>query len=662
MDLRQPLAGDRGTAAPSSPNPAGHRLPLGSLLFLSAWCGLVAGLLEVAAFVVYKRFFDSNHLYQTSRHFVWLLPTTDLCIFLILGVFGDLVSLVLRRRGPWLISRLLCALTLLPIFLVAFPQIYGLALFLVALGIAAQLVPMVERRAAPFRRIVRTSLPALVTALLILAAWPWAADRLAQRREQSRPLPPPGSPNVLLIVMDTVAAGHLGLYGHDRATSTSLADLADQGISFSAVQSASSWTLPSHAAMFTGRWMHELTVGWHTPLDTARPTLAEYLGARGYATAGVVANMAYCARDSGLARGFTTYRDFIFPKLTAFRKAALVRRPLEGLGAVAKFVEDDLAVARVRPYAHMLTRWFDKDRKPAAVVNRELFDWLAFRAQPERPFFAFLNYFDAHYPYQLPAGRFHRFGGSPADVRQLAIIEEWGVLEKNQVTPEEVAFAARAYDDCIADLDEQIGRLTDRLRRDGVLDQTWLIVVADHGESFGEHPNVFCHGVSLYQTEVHVPLVIVPPGGAAKKRVIAEAVSLRDLAATIVELTGQTTGSPFPGTSLARYFDDSIPASRLQAGDPDPTLAEVVTDPDVNKPDRKPGSTPTTPLGALKNAEWSYIRREVDRHEELFHLREDQNEKHNLAALPAMRSTLDRMRATLDRKTAGPLFPGRFSP
>ena len=315
--------------------------------------------------------------------------------------------------------------------------------------------------------------------------------------------------------------------------------------------------------------------------------MAEYLGSQGLCDGRVRGQHGVLRRGSGLARGFTTYHDYIFPKLTAFRKAALISRTLDGLETIAKFIEDDLAIAQVRPYVHMLTQWFDKDRKPAAVVNRELLDWLKGRAQPERPFFAFLNYFDAHYPYLLPDGRYHRFGAAPTDVRERAILEEWGVLEKNQVTPSEVAFAARAYDECIADLDEQVGRLTDRLRRDGVLDRTWLIVVADHGESFGEHTGVFCHGVSLYQTEVHVPLVIVPPGGAATKRVITEAVSLGDLAATIVDLAGLTTGSPFPGESLARYWDGSKSSAKPGDKPADPTLAEVVTDPEINKPNRK---------------------------------------------------------------------------
>src|SRR5262249_5781038 len=154
------------------------------------------------------------------------------------------------------------------------------------------------------------------------------------------------------------------------------------------VASTTSWTLPSHASMFTGRWPHELSVGWLNPLDGTFPTLAEFLGARGYATAGFAANFWYCASDTGLDRGFTVYRDYIFPELTAFKSAVLINRPVDGLHALGQYAED-------RPGSDLLRRavdrvWspFHSDRKGASIVNRELLDWLS-RRPPDRPFFAF---------------------------------------------------------------------------------------------------------------------------------------------------------------------------------------------------------------------------------------------------------------------------------
>src|SRR5271156_4046266 len=294
--------------------------------------------------------------------------------------------------------------------LVAVPRIYGLAWSVVALGVAGQLVPLCDRNARGFRRFVQVSSPVVLALVVILGASPWVGDRIKRSRALSRPLPPPGSPNVLLIVLDTVAAGHLSLYGYDRATSTSLVEVADRGIRFDSGLASSSWTLPSHATMFTGRWLHELSVGWLSPLDQTRPTLAAYLGTHGYATAGFIANTSYCASDSGLGRGFAQYHDFIFPQLTALKTAILGNRVLLGVAKLVTFIEDRPGFAWLQPRVKRLGRALVDDRKTAALVNRELLQWLSRRTQPQRPFFAFLNYSDAHTPYELSPGKVHRFG------------------------------------------------------------------------------------------------------------------------------------------------------------------------------------------------------------------------------------------------------------
>ena len=115
-----------------------NRLGLISFVFLSAWCGLVAGLLEVGTIVLRKQTFDPNHLYEMSRHFVWFIPATNLGFFLGLAVAGSLLIVAWPRRGRWMATRFLCALTLLPMVLVAFPRMYGSASLLLTLGAAAR--------------------------------------------------------------------------------------------------------------------------------------------------------------------------------------------------------------------------------------------------------------------------------------------------------------------------------------------------------------------------------------------------------------------------------------------------------------------------------------------------------------------------------------------
>ena len=651
-----------GTVSPSTPDPAKNRLRIVSLLILSAWCGLVAGLFEVGTIVLRKQVLDSDHLYRMSRHFVWLIPLANLCVFLTLGLLGCGIISLWPRRGRWLFARGLCALVILPSVLVAFPQVYGLAWLVVAVGMATRLVPLIERLVPCLRRFVVVGLSGAVAAVAILGGSLYFGDRIKQKREYARPLPPPGSPNVLLIVLDTVAAGHLNLHGYHRSTSTTLIELAERGIRFDSARAASSWTLPSHATMFTGRWLHELSVGWLTPLDNACPTLAEFLGDRGYATAGFVGNTLYCAADSGLSRGFTHYQDFIFPELTALKTAVLVSRALDGFQTVVSpFAENWLVSAGLLPYFEPSgSRWTPIARGPRWSIVSCLTGSRG--AEPDRPFFAFVNYFDAHYPYRLLPGRPHRFGVEPKNKYERTLIQRWWGFDKKAVSPQGVAFVTDAYDDCIADLDEQLGKLVDELDRRGVLQRTWLIIASDHGESFGEHAGAFCHGLSLYDTELHVPLLFIPPGGTATKQVVNEAVTLRDLAATIIDVSGQASGSAFPGNSLARFWDGTLLKAQLHRATGEPALAEVV--PNSNAPGNRDStglSKPIWPLGAIKDAEWSYIRREGAIREELFQLRNDANERRNLAGDPASLATLEQMRAALDRLTGGPLLPQRFS-
>ncbi len=634
----------------------------GSLLLLAAWCGLASGLLEVGVTVLRKWTVDVNQFYWSSRHFVWLVPLIDLAIFLGLGTILSLTAWLSRRRMDGWSARVVGGLALLPPLLAAFPGIYGVAGLLLALGIVARLAPALSQRAAGFRQLVRVSLPLMAALVIIVAASLWGGDWLEARRQQARPLSPPGSPNVLLIVLDTVAADHLSLHGYHRLTSPTLAELAARGVCFNEARATSSWTLLSHGSMFTGRWPHELSAGWFTPLDRTHPTVAEYLRSRGYATAGFVANTQYCGWDSGLARGFTTYRDYSLPRLTAFKTSVLVDRIMAGTLAIEQFLEEWLVLDRFWPAMQQLWRLFEYDRKGADVVHREFLDWLSHDRSPERPFFAFLNLFDAHSPYELRHAGIHRFGARPRNQHEADLFVKW--LEEFLHAPSDrlIPLVRDRYDDCVADLDEQLGWFIDELDRRAILEQTWLIVTADHGESFGEHPGVFFHGVSLYRTELHVPLVIIPPGNRPSPRVVTEPVSLRDLAATIVDIAGLQAGSPFPGESLARFGNDPPLPAGSGIVTSSPALSEVVP----NRPfDEEPShwlSKPRWPSAALAEGQWTYIRHEGDVREELFRIRDDAQEQQNLAGDPAMQPILQRMRAELGRLTGGPLTPGRFNP
>src|SRR5262249_39068254 len=216
---------------------------------------------------------------------------------------------------------------------------------------------------------------------------------------------------------------------------------------------------------------------------------------------------------------------------------------------------------RLSPAVDYVWRLFKTNRKDATAVNREFLDWLSRRRQPERPFFAFLNYYDAHYPYEIPERGIHRVGVKPRNSRESNVIRNWLTLIQHGASERQIRFARDAYDDCVADLDEQLGRLIDELERRAIRERTWVIITADHGESFGEHPGLFWHGTSLYPSQPHGPLGILPPTGGPSPRVVPETVSLRDLAATIVDVLGFQDGSPFPGVPLSRFWNGSSRAA-----------------------------------------------------------------------------------------------------
>ncbi len=292
------------------------RLGTWNILVLSAWCGLAGGLLEVGARFLFRIINPIDRLFLMSRHFVWVTPLANLVVSLSLGLTLAALTKIWPRLGSWLSPRLLCALAILPSFLVAHLQIYPEAWVLLALGVGFRLVPWFASLPSIWWRRMVWSLPGLSGLVVVLGATVSIGDWLAQRREDGRALPPFGSPNVLFIVLDTVRADRMSLNGYRRSTTPELERLAKRGIRFEAARATAPWTLASHASMFTGRWPHELNVQWETPLAAYQfPMLAEFLGAHGYATVGLVANARYCSYDTGLDRGFTHYEDYEFEKL-----------------------------------------------------------------------------------------------------------------------------------------------------------------------------------------------------------------------------------------------------------------------------------------------------------------------------------------------------------
>jgi arylsulfatase A-like enzyme len=275
-------------------------------------------------------------------------------------------------------------------------------------------------------------------------------------------------------------------------------------------------------------------------------------------------------------------------------------------------------------------------RKSAERVNADFLDWLS--RHKRRPYFAFLNYFDAHHPY-LPPTPFdeHR----PRSFEEGLGLRHWWWIDKLRLPPEHVDLAQKAYTDCLRYLDRQLGLLMDELKRRGELDNTLVVLVSDHGEHFGEH-GLFLHGNSLYQPLLHVPLVIRWPGRIPAGRRIRVPVSTRHLPATIMDLAGLAADGPLSGGSLAPLLHPGMPPNTPE---PSPVISELFNaspqPPDRGRSPIARGAMRSVVLGTVK-----YVRN-GDGIEELYDLCRDPEETRNRLGDAGYQAALRRCREAL---------------
>ncbi|MCI0434908.1 MAG: sulfatase [Gemmatimonadetes bacterium] len=595
----------------------GTSLEARTLLLVAGWAGLFTGLGEVALHAGKK--YVLGDVLRISEQFVWMAPVADFVLFLLAAVLLLAAGLLWPRlRGARPVLFVFTFLCLLAWVLLPW-RISAWAGLLLSAGIAWQLSGVLARRIGPIATRVRRIAPVLVTTVVILAGVVNGARVLDERRALAAlPDAAGGGPNVLLIIWDTVRAASLSLHGHDRGTSPNLERLAARGVTFEMAIAPTSWTLPSHASMFTGRLPHQMSAAWYRPLDATHATVAEALAGLGYRTGGFAANTLYVDWEHGLARGFTRFESYRITPGQIMVSSSLGARLLRGQGGWTVSVFRRLLGQRHRYIG----------RKSAEQVNADFLEWLD--GQPaDRPFFAFLNLFDAHLPYAPPAPYDTLFEpGRPRTTFSDRVRHEFERQNFWDMPAAELAAEIAAYEGGIAYLDAQLAVLLDALERRGVLDNTLVIVTSDHGEEFGEHGD-YEHGTNLYLEQTHVPLVVFLPGVVPEGVRVTEPVSLRDIAATILDFTGRLAPS-FPGVTLASYWDG--------AGQPGggPVVSELA-----------PGRNPDRRMRSLFADGFHYIRN-IDGSVELYDFRSDPAESTDLGAQGEYSGVLGRLGPALD--------------
>ena len=315
-------------------------------------------------------------------------------------------------------------------------------------------------------------------------------------------------PNIMLITVESIRADHVGCYGYDRPVTPHIDALARQATRYSRAHAVTSWTLTSHASMFTGLYptAHQV-VGPTDQLGDAYTTVAELLAPAGYQRAAVVSG-PYLSRKHNLNQGFGLYNDS--PITPGGDKAA------------AKDITNT---------------------KVEAGVN----DFLRHKRSTSRPFFLFVYIWDPHYDYIPPPPFDQRFVPQSAEPIDVTGYEIGGTVTQN-ATPAQMDYVIAQYDGEIACTDAMLGRFWATLKELNLWDSTAILLTADHGESFFEH-GTKGHKNDLYVESLHVPLIIKSPDQRIG-RVDDRLVNLIDLHPTILELAGVDPGPTIHGRSI----------------------------------------------------------------------------------------------------------------
>jgi len=282
-------------------------------------------------------------------------------------------------------------------------------------------------------------------------------------------------------------------------------------------------------SLFFSAYPSKLEIG---PVPDDQPTLATALSEAGYATAGFHSN-PYLSRAFGFDRGFDTFEDSL--PLASNRVFAFLNR-------VVNYV-------RTVPYER------------AATHNQQALDWLD--ATDDGPRFVWIHYMDPHGPYQPPATYQSEFCEKTVGKRRAKRLWRRMVDEPGTLTEREVKRLGNLYDAEIRYTDAMIGEFLDDLSDRGLLEQSTVVVAADHGELFGEH-DMYGHPRRLYENLIHVPLFVKRPGDESSHTRIDRPVENIDVAATILDSVDQPVPDSFEGDPLPATpseYDDLEPAA-----------------------------------------------------------------------------------------------------
>lgn len=389
----------------------------------------------------------------------------------------------------------------------------------------------------------RVIFPAALALAVLSAAVTAASGGGAGRTPGDHGLTAGEKPNVVFIVMDTARDDRLSCYGHTRDTTPNIDSIAREGVIYRNAYAPSSWTYPSHASMFTGMFAAEHKDGNDAIyLPDGVTTIAEILRESGYRTF-AYSNNPWVSIYTGLHQGFDNFEEGWRESKPEKYFYAQVWMELK------KHARRNILARRVPDHG-------------AAMTNSYVFEWT--EKNRRDPFFIFINYMEPHLPYALPADYKSKYlpqEAAEADIGKYRPgnlnIGEFVLRKERSLF--ELSVLNALYDAEMNYLDMRIGELYSYLDRQGVIENTLLIITSDHGENLGDH-GLLGHAYGLWDTLLRVPLIIRYPGGFGPGLVIENGVQLTDLFYTILEAAGvePSSSAAVPGMSLMERHSRNV--------------------------------------------------------------------------------------------------------
>jgi arylsulfatase A-like enzyme len=508
-----------------------------TIIICALWFGLFTGLVEgvLLLFLQSSDLLEGSLSYMgSSLEIIWIAPLYNLVLFGVLGLILSLIAVLFPNLAMQQVSVFIFSLLLFLDWLATF--LSGRILDVTILLIAISPAIICTRKFLKYDNLIiplwYRGLPLLAALafieLIVIQGGFWITEQLSDAMLPQLAL---GSPNIIMIVVDTLRADHLSSYGYQRETSPNIDQLAQEGVRFENAISPSSWTFPSHLALFRGNY--QFVVSSRT--SQRYPSIAEVLKSKGYRTGGFSGNYWIVSRANGFGRGFIHFEDY-------YRTTGDV---LTGTIFGHLFERDIL---------HDLSGLkYKAGRKHASDVTQSMLDWIA--REPQKPFFAFINYFDIHDPYTPPQP--YRSMFSQVENPGGLINEDWDMDHIYlPLTQEQMQSEIDAYDGSIAYVDDQIGMLLATLKERGLDKNTIIVILSDHGEMFGEH-GLLSHANSLYLEVIKVPLIFWWPNHIPDGKTVSQPVTTAAIPATLLELLEQNQQPSFLGPSLSNLWNGS---------------------------------------------------------------------------------------------------------